>query len=87
MKISKTLDVNKEAGENAAQLPFSRDGEGLIWKTDASTGDLAFTPSRLCVLASCVSVFLEVAHSGSHVGFAKCYESISRQWYIRGLFR
>lgn len=87
VKISKTLDANKEAGENAAQLPFSRDGEGLIWKTDASTGDLAFTSSRLCVPASCVLVFLEVAHSGSHVGFAKCYESISRQWYIRGLSR
>ena len=85
-KISDTLDAN--TGEDAAQLPFVRGTDGLIWKVDSSTGDHGFTPSRLCVSNSCVQTFFEVAHSGgNHPGFAKCYDIISRQWYIRGLTR
>lgn len=84
-RILRILEANEKAGENATSLPFSRDDDGLIWKTDASTGDHAFTPSRLCIPHSCVQTFLQIAHSESHVGFAKCWESLSRQWYIRGL--
>ena len=84
-KIARTLEANDATGENAARLPFSRDKEGLIWKVDTATGDQGFTPRRLCVPESCVSIFLEVAHSGSHVGLAKSFEIISRQWYIRNL--
>ena len=84
-KVLATLEANEKAEENAASLPFLRDEAGLVWKVDASTGDHAFVPRRLCVPESCVPIFLEIAHSGSHVGFAKCWDSISRQWYIRNL--
>ncbi|KAF6238644.1 hypothetical protein HO173_003150 [Letharia columbiana] len=71
----KTLD-SMTAGEDAASLPFSRGSDGLIWKVEASTGDHAFTPSRLCVPPSCVQTFFEVAPPVScHAGFAKCYEA------------
>ena len=83
-KVLQTLEVNEEAGENAVRLPFLRDREGLIWKVDTATGDHGFTPKRLCVLEPCVATFLEAAHLG-HVGLAKSFEVISRQWYIRSL--
>ena len=71
-KVLDILDVNEKEGENAALLPFLRDEAGFVWKIDASTGDHAFIPRRLYVPESCVPTFLEVAHSESHVGFAKC---------------
>ena len=85
-KVLQTLKSNEEAGENAAKLPFVRNKDGLIWKVDAATGDHGLSPRRLCVPESCIPTFLEVAHT-SHVGLAKSFEIISRQWYIRHLTR
>ena len=88
-KVIKVLDANEADPENAATLPFFRDEEGLIWRNDGSTGDHAFDGTRLCLPADkgCLKTFFNTAHSESHVGFAKMFEVISRQWFIRSLSR
>ena len=85
-KVLQTLEANDATGENAANLGFMRSDDGLIWTVDAATGDHGFSPHRLCIPEPCVQTFLEVAHS-SHVGLAKSFEIISRQWYIKNLTR
>ncbi len=57
-KISHILDYNAETGEDAADLPFSKGGDGLIWRTDNLATDRAHTPERLCVPSSCVKASL-----------------------------
>ena len=88
-KVIDVLDANQNDPENAATLPFFRDEEGLIWRRDDSTGDHAFDGTRLCLPGdrACLKTFFDTAHSESHVGFAKMFEVISRQWYIRSLSR
>jgi hypothetical protein len=84
-KAIEIIVANEKAGEDAAKLPFARDPQGLLWKIDAATGDHAFLPDRLCLPESCIKIFLETAHSDSHLGFARCNDNISRQRYIRKL--
>ena len=88
-KVINVLDANETDPENAATLPFFRDEEGLIWRSDGSTGDHAFDGMRLCLPGdrACLKTFFDTAHSESHVGFAKMFEVISRQWFIRSLSR
>ena len=84
-KVVKVLDANDHY--EAAKLPFEKDEDGIIWRIDDKTGDHAFTPRRLCIPDACVKTFFDIAHTDAHIGFAKCYEAISQQWYIRGLSR
>ena len=85
-KTLKVLEENEKLGENAATLSFERDN-GLIFHLDDATGDHAFTHRRLCVPDNAVKQFFEIAHSSDHIGFAKMFEVLSKQWYIHGLAR
>ena len=40
---------------------------------------------RLCIPPSVAPDILAVAHEEAHPGFSRCYEIISRSWYVRGL--
>ena len=40
---------------------------------------------RLCIPPSVAPDILSVAHGEGHPGFSRCYEIITRSWYIRGL--
>lgn len=51
--ISHILDYTAETDEDAANLPFSKGDNGLIWRTDNLATDRAHTPERLCVPSSC----------------------------------
>ena len=87
IRVLEVLDKNEQADEDAANLPFFRGEDKLIWRVEDSTSDKAYTPLRLCVPDNCVEEFLKIAHSGGHHGRDKCHEIISRQWYIPKLDR
>ena len=78
-KIAEVLNNNKNAGEDAAKLPFIRGNDGLFQRIKDSTADHAYTPQRLCIPDICVHEFLDIAHSGGHVGRDKYHEIITRQ--------
>ena len=40
---------------------------------------------RLCVLDSCIKKIMKIAHDNDHFEFAKCFEIISKAWYVRNL--
>lgn len=40
---------------------------------------------RLCIPLSVAPDMLGIAHNEGHPGFSRCYEIVSRSWYIRGL--
>ncbi len=40
---------------------------------------------HLCILPSVAPDILAVAHGEGHLGFSRCYEIISRSWYVRSL--
>ena len=83
------LDANNADPKNAATLSFFRNKEGLIWRNNGSTGDHAFNSTRLCLPRDKIylKTFFDTAYSESHVGFAKIFEVISRQWFIRSLLQ
>lgn len=85
---AKTIAVLDNGSGDAAKLPFSRESDGLIFRSDGiTTGDHAYQPRRLCIPRSVVSDILALGHNEGHHGFAKCYDFISASWYIRGLSR
>ncbi len=87
-RLLEVLKNNDDAGEDAANLPFYRGTDGLIWRIDDVTSDHAFAPERLCVPNACVKDFFDTVHDkNGHIGRNKCHEIIARQWYIRGLDR
>ena len=88
-KIASTLDQNAELGsEGAANLPFYRGEDGLIFRSEGiTTGDHAYEPCRLCIPHSVVPDILRLAHDDGHAGYARCFEEISSSYYIRGLSR
>ena len=86
-KIAEVLENNENAGEDAAKLPFIRGDDGLFQRIEDSIADHVYTPQRLCVPDNCVQEFLDITHSGGHVGRDKCHEIITRQWFILGLDR
>ncbi len=81
-KITLVLENNNNAGEDAAKLLFWRDNEGLIWKVEDSTAEAAYTPARLSIPDNCTKEFLSIAHSDGHIGRDKCYELITRHWFV-----
>ena len=85
-KIIKVLD-NKDATEQAfnagevSSLPFVRGSDG-IFHVDRFTG-----LKRLCIPEPLVKDIFDMAHSEGHPGFDRCYEIVSKSWYIHGLTR
>ncbi|POS75391.1 hypothetical protein DHEL01_v206213 [Diaporthe helianthi] len=67
-RILDMIHRNDALGVNKASLPFEI-RFGLVWKTSSEDG----TP-RLCVPRSCVPEILELAHAGSHHGYARLSE-------------
>ena len=86
-KIAEVLENNENAGEDAAKLLFIRGDDGLFQRIKDSIADYIYTPQRLYIPNNYVQEFLDITHSGGHVGRDKYHEIITRQWFILGLDR
>ena len=60
-------------------LPFVRK-EGLIFHVDKFSG-----LERLCIPQPLIKQIFDIAHGEGHPGFERCYEIVTRSWYIHGL--
>ncbi len=72
-----TTAVDNHVNENAAPPALKHK---LIYHIDHVSG-----VHRLCIPTSVASEVIAIAHGEGHPGFARCYEIVSRSWYIRGL--
>ena len=54
----------------------------LIFHVDKFTG-----LERLCIPRPLVKDIFDIAHSEGHPGFERCYDIVSRSWYVHGLTR
>ena len=63
-------------------LPIGKTDKDLIYHIDRFSGI-----RRLCIPASCVKDIFAIAHGNGHPGFARCYEIVTRSWYVRNLVR
>ena len=52
----------------------------LLYQVNRTTGNL-----RLCIPPTVAPDILQITHGEGHPGFSRCYEIITRSWYIRGL--
>ena len=78
-RMIEVLDKNDEAGEDAANLPFYRGTDGLIWRIDDATADYAFAPERLCIPKACVKDFFDIVYNkNGYIGRNRCYKIITR---------
>ena len=68
------------AVENSALPP--PDKSKLLYQVNRTTGNL-----RLCIPPTVAPDILQIAHGEGHPGFSRCYEIVTRSWYIRGLTR
>ena len=86
-KIIKVLDDKTsieqkfDAGE-VTSLPFVRGSKGEIFHINKFTG-----LERLCIPEPLAKDIFDMAHSEGHPGFERCYEIVSKSWYIHGLTR
>ena len=91
-KIIKVLDdkasIEKKFNFDGevAKLPFvrgeSKGDEELIFHVDKFSG-----LRRLCIPKPLVKDIFDIAHNEGHPGFERCYEIVSKSWYIHGLTR
>ena len=56
--------------------------DDLIYHVDRITG-----LQRLCIPPNMVPDILKIAHGHAHPGFKRCYEIISKAWYVKGLVK
>ena len=78
-RLIEVLKQNDAANpEDRADLPFSRDGRGLIWHHSDGT-------SRLCIPNDnhLISDILKIAHTeAGHPGAARTFKCTALSWYI-----
>ena len=58
----------------------SLDKTKLLYQVNKTTGNL-----YLCIPPTMALDILQIAHREGHPGFSRCYEIVTRSWYIRGL--
>ena len=56
--------------------------DDLLYHVDRVTG-----LQRLCIPPNVVPDILKIAHGHAHPGFKRCYEIISKAWYVKGLVK
>lgn len=64
----------------ASESTPTTDQSDLIFHVNRLTG-----VRRLCIPSTVTKDVLALAHGAGHPGFARCFEIVSRAWYIRGL--
>ena len=73
------IDHGQPVDSNKANLPFTRDEDGLIWHTASGA-------PRLCIPQNLIREVLEIAHTNvGHPGAARTFERAASSWYIRKL--
>ena len=85
-KISVVLD--KQNVENDARFFFYwKINEFIFRSNEFITDDHAYESRRLCIFHSIIQNILVVAHDDNHFEFARCYERISFNYYIRDFIK
>lgn len=76
-RIATMIDANSEG----AELSFVRGTDpDLIFHKNKFTG-----VERLCIPQSMIKEVLAIAHGDGHPGFERCFDTVSKSWYIHGL--
>ena len=76
-RISEQLDA-EASSEVAANLPFCRGEDDLIFRSNGfTTDDHAYESRRLCISHSVVQDILELVHDDEHSDYVKCFEQIA----------
>ncbi len=73
-----SLEYPKPDVETAAPA----DKKDLLYHIDKLTG-----VHRLCISPSVATEIITLAHNADNPGFSRCFEIITRSWFIRGLTR
>ena len=77
------LEINDN--KNVAKLPFYREKNDLIFRSDQNIKNHDYQSHRLCIFHSIIKNILNVIHKKIHSEFARCYDIISFIYYIRDL--
>ena len=83
-ETSAEIDSYFESRTQHSSIMISNDVNSLnlLYHTDKLTDF-----KRLCISSSCIKNILQIAHENDHSEFAKCFEIISKAWYIRELIK
>ena len=77
--------LNENDGENAVKLPFYQKND-LIFRSDQNIKSHDYQSRRLCISHSIIKNILNIAHNEDiHSEYARCYKTVSFNYYIRDL--
>ena len=82
-RIVDILEINDS--ENAAKLSFYRKENDLIFHFDQNIESHDYQLHRLCIPYSIIKNILNIAHNDTHPEYARCYKTVSSNYYIRDL--
>ena len=86
-RIFVILNENNNDGEDVAKLSFYREKD-LIFRFDQNIESYDYQSHRLCISHSIIKNILNIVYSkNTHFEYARCYETISFNYYIRDLIR
>ena len=78
-RIIEVLDKNDKASEDAANLPFYRGTDRLIWRIDDTTIDYIFAPERLYISKAYVKDFFDIVYNkNGFIGRDRYHKIITR---------
>ena len=86
-RISNVLKVNNNDDENAAKLFFYWKENDLIFRANHDIESHDYEFHKLYISYSIIQKIFKIVHDDSHSKYARCYEIISSNYYIRGLIR
>ena len=79
--------LNGNDGENAVKLSFYREND-LIFRFDQNTESHNYQSRRFYIFYSVIKNILNIVYSeDTHSEYARCYETVSFNYYIRDLIR
>ena len=78
--------MNENDDKNAVKLSFYRIND-LIFRFDQDIKNHYYQSHQLCIFHSIITNILNIAHNDTHLKYARYYEKILFNYYIRGLTR
>ena len=78
--------MNRNNGKNVVKLFFDRKND-LIFRFDQNIENHDYQSRRLCIFHSIIKNILNIVYNNIHFGYARCYEIVLFNYYIRDLIR